>query len=112
MCGPDRDWVPFLAAADAAVIDHSSLGLYYALLARPTVAVPVRDRAVNPAAPVAVLRALSPAVSGGGDLAAAVKAVVVVFRLGPAAAVGTLTALATVLATVPQIIKAVQGRAR
>ena len=36
----------------------------------------------------------------------------VVFRLGPAAAVGTLTALATVLATVPQIIKAVQGRAR
>jgi uncharacterized protein with PQ loop repeat len=37
---------------------------------------------------------------------------VVVFRLGPAAAVGTLTALATVLATVPQIIKAVQGRAR
>jgi hypothetical protein len=37
---------------------------------------------------------------------------VVVFRLGAAAAVGTLTALATVLATVPQIIKAVQGRAR
>lgn len=36
---------------------------------------------------------------------------VVVFRLGPAA-VGTLTALATVLATVPQIIKAVQGRTR
>ena len=74
VCGPDRDWVPFLAAADAAVIDHSSLGLYYALLARPTVAVPVRDRAVNPAAPVAVLRALSPAVTGGGDLAAAVRA--------------------------------------
>ena len=37
---------------------------------------------------------------------------VVVLRLGPAAAVGTLTALATVLATVPQIIKAVQGRTR
>jgi hypothetical protein len=73
VCGPDRDWVPFLAAADAAVIDHSSLGLYYALLARPTVAVPVRDRAVNPAAPVAVLRALSPAVTGSGDLAATVR---------------------------------------
>jgi hypothetical protein len=52
MWGPDRDWVPFLAAADAAVIDHSCLGLYYELLARATVAVPVRDRAVNPAAPV------------------------------------------------------------
>jgi hypothetical protein len=37
---------------------------------------------------------------------------VVVIRLGPAAAVGTLTALAAVLATVPQIIKAVQGRTR
>jgi hypothetical protein len=36
----------------------------------------------------------------------------VVFRLGTAAAVGTLTALAAVLATVPQIIKAVQGRGR
>jgi hypothetical protein len=34
----------------------------------------VRDGAVNPAAPVAVLRALSPAVVGGGDLAAAVRA--------------------------------------
>jgi hypothetical protein len=74
VCGPDQDWAPFLAAADAAVIDHSSLGLYYALLARPTVAVPVPDRAVNPAAPVAVLRALSPAVNGSGDLAAAVRA--------------------------------------
>jgi hypothetical protein len=66
--------VPFLAAADAAVIDHSSLGLYYALLARPTVAVSVRDGAVNPAAPVALLRALSPAVTGSSDLAAAVRA--------------------------------------
>jgi hypothetical protein len=41
-------------------------------------------------------------------LAIIVLAGVVVFRLGPAAAVGTLTALATV----PQIIRAVQGRAR
>ena len=82
MCGPDRDWAPFLAAADAAVTDHSSLGLYYALLARPTVAVPVPDRAVNPAAPVAVLRALSPAAPGGGDLAAAVRAAAVRFDPG------------------------------
>jgi hypothetical protein len=36
----------------------------------------------------------------------------VVFRLGPAAAVGTLTALAAVLATVPRIIRAVHGRGR
>jgi hypothetical protein len=74
VCGPDQDWVPFLAAADAAVIDHSSLGLYYALLARPTVAVPVPDRAVNPAAPIALLRALSPAVTGSSSLAVEVRA--------------------------------------
>lgn len=83
VCGPDQDWVPFLAGADAAMIDHSSLGLYYALLARPTVAVPVRDSAVNPAAPVAVLRALSPAVTGSGDLAAAIR--VAAARFDPAA---------------------------
>jgi hypothetical protein len=33
-CGPAEDWLPFLAAADVAVIDHSSLSLYYALLGR------------------------------------------------------------------------------
>ena len=74
MCGPGQDWAPFLAAADVAVIDHSSLGLYFALLARPTVAVPVPASVVNPVAPVAVLRALSPAVAGPGRLAAAIEA--------------------------------------
>lgn len=74
VCGPDRDWAPFLAAADVAVTDHSSLGLYFALLARPTVAVPVLAGVVNSLAPVAALRALSPAVTGPGGLAAAVTA--------------------------------------
>jgi hypothetical protein len=83
VCGPGQDWAPFLAAADVAVIDHSSLGLYFALLARPTVAVPVPAGVVNPVAPVAVLRALSPAVAGPGRLAAAVAAAV--DRFDPAA---------------------------
>jgi hypothetical protein len=72
ICGPDQDWAPFLAAADIAVIDHGSLSLYYALLARPTVAVPVADSAVNPIAPVAMLRALSPTVTSPAGLTAAV----------------------------------------
>ena len=73
VCGPDQDWAPFLASADIAVIDHGSLGLYYALLGRPTVAVPVADGAVNPVAPVAMLRALSPAVAGPAGFMAAVR---------------------------------------
>jgi hypothetical protein len=60
VCGPGQDWEPFLAAADLGVIDHSSLGLYFSLLARPTVAVPIPAGVANLTAPVAVLRALSP----------------------------------------------------
>lgn len=73
-CSPGQDWTPFLAAADIAVIDHSSIGLYYALLGRPALAVPVPDSAVNPAAPVAILRALSPALTRPGHLAADISA--------------------------------------
>lgn len=73
-CGPGQDWTPYLAAADVAVIDHSSIGLYYALLGRPALAVPVPDRAVNPAAPVAILRALSPELTRPGNLAADITA--------------------------------------
>lgn len=60
VCGPDDDFVPYLAAADIAVTDHSSLGLYWALLARPTVTVPVPSHVINLAAPIAALRAGSP----------------------------------------------------
>jgi hypothetical protein len=60
VCGPDQDWVPYLAAADVAVLDHGSLGLYWALLARPCVAVPAPAYEMNLTAPLAVLRAASP----------------------------------------------------
>jgi hypothetical protein len=45
-------------------------------------------------------------------LAVIALAAVVVLRPGPAAAVGTLTGLAAVLATVPHIVRAVQGGGR
>jgi hypothetical protein len=54
-------------------------------MARPTVAVPVPERAVNPAAPVAVLRALSPA-APDGNLADVVRAAAVRFDPGAFAA--------------------------
>ncbi|MGH3430052.1 MAG: hypothetical protein ACRDQZ_21200, partial [Mycobacteriales bacterium] len=45
---------------DVGIIDHGSLGLYYGLLRRPSIAVPVPERAINPHAPIAELRAASP----------------------------------------------------
>jgi hypothetical protein len=71
-CGPDQDWRPALAAADVAVIDHSSLALYWALLARPTVAVPVPSHALSLSAPIAVLRAASPLAAEPAELSGAV----------------------------------------
>jgi hypothetical protein len=56
VCGTDDDFAAYLTAADVAVIDHSSLGLYWALPARPTVAVPVPAYGVNLSAPIAALR--------------------------------------------------------
>ncbi|HEX3733294.1 MAG TPA: CDP-glycerol glycerophosphotransferase family protein [Mycobacteriales bacterium] len=60
VCSPEEDWSPYLAAADVGIIDHGSLGLYYGLLRRPSIAVPVPERAINPHAPIAELRAASP----------------------------------------------------
>ena len=42
------------------MVDHSSLGLYYALLGRPLATIPVPARLVNPAAPLPVLRSAAP----------------------------------------------------
>jgi hypothetical protein len=59
VCGPNDSWIPHLTAADVAVIDHGSLGLYWALLGRPTVAAPVPAGSTNPDSPIAKLRAVS-----------------------------------------------------
>lgn len=67
-CGPNDSWIPFLAAADVAVIDHSSLGLYFGLLGRPTVAVPVSAHVINPGSQLAALRACSPTLEDPGRL--------------------------------------------
>lgn len=63
VCGRDESWVPYLVAADVAVIDHGSLGLYFSLLRRPTVSVPVAAAEVNPRAQIAALRVASPMLS-------------------------------------------------
>jgi hypothetical protein len=79
VCGPDSGWAPYLAAADVAVVDHGSLGLYWALLARPTVAVPAPAHAMNLAAPIAVLRAASPLAHTPAGLRPAVEQAVACF---------------------------------
>jgi hypothetical protein len=79
MCGPDDDFAPYLAAADVAVIDHGSLGLYWALLARPTVAVPVPAHALNLTAPIAALRASAPLAVEPGRLGAGIDRALSVF---------------------------------
>ena len=68
VCQPGEDWVRYLAAADGAIIDHSSMSLYYSLMARPTIAVPVQGHLINPGAPVDMLRRASPVLASPGDL--------------------------------------------
>jgi hypothetical protein len=73
VCGPDEGWVPYLVAADLAVIDHGSLGLYFALLGRPTVRIPVPATEINPRSPIAVLRECSPLLRDPEDLGRVVE---------------------------------------
>jgi hypothetical protein len=73
VCGPDESWVPYLVAADLAVIDHGSLGLYFALLQRPTVCIPVPATEINPRSPIAALREHSPLVTTPDDLLRAIE---------------------------------------
>src|SRR5262249_53457574 len=68
-----KDWAPYLAAADVAVVDHSSLGLYYAMLGRPLVTIPIPPRLVNPIAPLTAPRAAAPLVDRPGRLTAALR---------------------------------------
>lgn len=60
ICQPLEDWVPYLVAADVALIDHGSIGLYYALTGKPAITIPVAGKAVVPTAPITRLRAQCP----------------------------------------------------
>ncbi|WP_045876457.1 hypothetical protein [Pseudofrankia sp. DC12] len=85
ICGPDESWMPYLAAADVAIIDHSSLCLYFGLLNRPTIAVPVPAESINPAAPIAALRLASPLLEQPVGLKEAIATAIATFdpRLMP-----------------------------
>lgn len=48
VCYPSEDFGPYFAAADAAIIDHSSMGLFSALCNLPCAHVPVNPSTYNP----------------------------------------------------------------
>lgn len=74
ICGPLDDWVPFVVAADLAVVDHGSLGLYYAMTRKPAMAIHVPDHVVTPDAPATQLRARYLALERVTDLEAVIQA--------------------------------------
>lgn len=55
VCHPDETWVPYLAAADIAVTDHGSLGVYWSLLSRPTITIPAPTHLCAPGSRIAAL---------------------------------------------------------
>lgn len=58
--GPDESWMDYLIAADAAIADYTSLGLYFAQLVRPLIYVEIdRTRFVSEA-PIHRLLSFSP----------------------------------------------------
>lgn len=79
VCGPDDDWVPYLAATDVAVIDHGSLGVYWTLLARPTLTVQVPEDLPVTGSPIAGLHDDSPTLTDPADLGEAVDKALVTF---------------------------------
>lgn len=56
-------WQQFVAVADVAIADHTSLAFYHVLLGRPVIYVPVPDRAFVPGSAFDTLRRQSPAIS-------------------------------------------------
>jgi hypothetical protein len=60
ICGLLQDWVPHVIAADVAILDHGSLGLYYALTCKPAITAHVPEYVVVPNAPATRLRACYP----------------------------------------------------
>lgn len=55
-------WQQFVAVADVAIADHSSLAFYHALLGRPVLYVPVPDDAFVPGSAFDMLRRQSPGI--------------------------------------------------
>src|SRR5438067_13494182 len=73
ICGPLADWVPYIVAADVAIVDHGSLGLYYALTRKPAITIHVPEHVVTPDAPATRLRARYPVIERAADLQSVIE---------------------------------------
>jgi hypothetical protein len=65
---PGDDWARAFAVADAALSDHTSLAIAFALLGKPLAFVPVGGSAIEADSPIARLIQVSPAFSDPCDL--------------------------------------------
>lgn len=79
VCGPDEDWVPYLAAADVAVVDHGSLGVYWSQLLRPTVTLPAPEGACVPDSPMSNLGGFTPTLADPDELGKTVEQAMATF---------------------------------
>lgn len=70
---PGQDWIPYLLASDLVISDHTSLVIYGALIAKPTLWVPVPEACIQAGTALARLRALSPVYAPGQDLEAQIE---------------------------------------
>lgn len=61
-------WMDFVAAADVAISDHSSLGLYHVILGNLIYFVPIPDLALMEDAVISVVRDASPVFDVGSDI--------------------------------------------
>jgi hypothetical protein len=59
---PGEDWMPYMAACDAILTDHTALALHGTLIRRPTVTVPIPDEVVEKGSPFWYLRNISPVI--------------------------------------------------
>jgi hypothetical protein len=72
--GPWEDWIPYLTAADVAIIDYSSLALHYSLLQRPAIAIPVPKQVMTKGALIGTFRSACEPLAEGVPLDASICA--------------------------------------
>jgi CDP-glycerol glycerophosphotransferase (TagB/SpsB family) len=68
VCKPGDSWVPYLTIADVAIVDCSSLALYFALLQRPTIAAPLPDGVLTDGALISSFRSTCHQLTGDQNL--------------------------------------------
>jgi hypothetical protein len=66
---PFDDWIPWLAASDIAIVDHTSLGLYFAHLRRPIIHFAADEKCSIPGWPAYRIREFAPRLRVPGELA-------------------------------------------